>query len=122
VPERARRALQRQTIEGPTGSTTIHVDLLVDENGHFVLEGQDLGAAPQEVFGDSDYEYWLRVKNTEALFDALVDELRDPDRDRPRPELLVELAASLLEKSETPRSDLADWLDRRGIEYSVYSY
>jgi hypothetical protein len=122
VPERARRALQRQTIEGPTGSTTIHVDLLVDENGHFVLEGQDLGAAPQEVFGDSDYEYWLRVKNTEALFDALVDELGEPDRDRERSELLVELAASLLEKSETPRSDLADWLDRRGIEYSVYSY
>jgi hypothetical protein len=122
VPERARRALQRQTIEGSTGSTTIHVDLLVDENRHFVLEGQDLGAAPQEVFGDSDYEYWLRVKNTEALFDALVDELGEPDRDRGRPELLLELAASLLENSETPRTDLADWLDRRGIAYSVYSY
>jgi hypothetical protein len=122
VPERARRALQRQTIEGPTGSTTIHVDLLVDEKGHFVLEGQDLGAAPQELLGDSDYEYWLRVENTEALFDAMVDELGEPGRDRERSELLVELAASLLETSETPRSDLADWLDRRGIAYSVNSY
>lgn len=122
MPERARRALQRQTIEGSSGSTTINVDLLVDEKGHFVLEGQDLGAAPQELIGDSDYEYWLRVENTEALFDALVDELGEPDRDRERPELLVELAASLLENSETPRSYLADWLDRRGIAYSVDSY
>jgi hypothetical protein len=122
MPERARRALQRQTIEGPTGSTTIHVDLLVDENGHFVLEGQDLGAAPQELLGDSDYEYWLRVENTNALFDSLVDELGEPDRGWERSELLVELAASLLENSDTPRTDLAHWLDRRGIPYSVHSF
>lgn len=44
--------------EGPT-RTTLEAD--VDEKGNLVLSGCDLGDAPREAFGDSDYEWWIAV-------------------------------------------------------------
>ena len=41
------------------GSTSIHIDMRIDENGNLLFSGQDIGSAPEEIFGDSDYEYWL---------------------------------------------------------------
>ena len=48
-----------------TGSTSIHIDVCVDENGDLQFSGQDIGQAPREIFGDSDYEYWLTVPAAE---------------------------------------------------------
>lgn len=33
----------------------------IKENGDLVLEGYDLGKRARELFGDSDYEYWLTI-------------------------------------------------------------
>ena len=41
------------------GSTSIHIDVRIKENGDLLFSGQDFGKAPEEIFGDSDYEYWL---------------------------------------------------------------
>lgn len=32
-----------------------------EPGGRLVIAGQDLGVAPLEVFGDSDYEYWITI-------------------------------------------------------------
>ena len=41
---------------------TIHIDASInEENGDFIIEGQDFGPSVKEIFGDSDYEYWLTV-------------------------------------------------------------
>lgn len=38
----------------------LRVDL--EENGDLVLEGQDLSAGLEEMFGRDEYEYWYTVK------------------------------------------------------------
>ena len=47
------------------GSTSIHIDMRIDENGDLLFSGQDIGNAPEEIFGDLDYEYWLTVPASE---------------------------------------------------------
>src|SRR5210317_2534819 len=57
------------------GSTSIHIDMRIDENGDLLFSGQDIGNAPEEIFGDSDYEYWLTVPAAEKdrLLLALIE-------------------------------------------------
>jgi len=43
------------------GSTSIHINVRINENGDLLFSGQDIGDAPEEIFGDLDYEYWLTV-------------------------------------------------------------
>ena len=47
------------------GSTSIHIDVRIEESGDLLFSGQDIGSAPEEIFGDSDYEYWLTVPASE---------------------------------------------------------
>lgn len=44
-----------------SGATKFFVDALVNDVSDLVLKGQDVGAAPMAMFGDSDYEYWVTV-------------------------------------------------------------
>jgi hypothetical protein len=37
------------------------IDLSVDADGAVRLEAQDMGTAVREVWGDSDYEFWVDV-------------------------------------------------------------
>lgn len=43
------------------GSTSINIDVEITQEGDLLFSGQDLGDAPQQIYGDSDYEYWLRI-------------------------------------------------------------
>ena len=43
------------------GSTSIHIDVRIKKEGDLLFSGQDIGDAPEEIFGDLDYEYWLTV-------------------------------------------------------------
>ena len=47
------------------GSTSIHIDARITEEGDLLLSGQDIGEIPEKFFGDSDYEYWLTVPASE---------------------------------------------------------
>ena len=49
------------TLVSQGGSTSIHIDMRIQKNGDLLFSGQDIGDAPMEIFGDSDYEYWLTV-------------------------------------------------------------
>jgi len=57
------------------GSTSIHIDVRITENGDLRFSGQDIGDAPEEIFGDLDYEYWLTVPAAEKdkLLLALIE-------------------------------------------------
>jgi hypothetical protein len=48
-----------------SASTSVYIDAKVSDEGNLVISGQDLGSAPDEIFGDSDYEYWLTVPAAE---------------------------------------------------------
>ncbi|MHA2423509.1 MAG: hypothetical protein ACXAEF_01905 [Candidatus Thorarchaeota archaeon] len=43
------------------GNTSIFIEAGIDDKGSLVISGQDLGDAPKEFWGDSDYEYWVIV-------------------------------------------------------------
>lgn len=43
------------------GKTSIFINAEIKQNGDLQLSGQDVGEAPKEYWGDSDYEYWLTV-------------------------------------------------------------
>lgn len=45
---------------------TSHLRAWVDEKG-LVIEGQDLGPGVSAVWGDSDYEYWLRIERKDFV-------------------------------------------------------
>ena len=58
-----------------SGPTSIHIDARIEESGDLVISGQDIGDAPEEFFGDLDYEYWLTVPAAEKdrLLLALIE-------------------------------------------------
>jgi len=43
------------------GETSVFIDIEIKDTGEVLMSGQDLGKAPEEFWGDSDYEYWLYV-------------------------------------------------------------
>lgn len=93
------------TIVDVKGPTSIHIEVrIAEDTGAVVLAGQDLGEAPQEHFGKSDYEYFLSVPAVE--------------KDR----LLLELLAEKLRGNTSARTALADWLSQRGIRFELASF
>ena len=72
----------------------------IDESGDLVLEGQDMGPRVEAVWGDTDYEYWVRVSKAHIGV-VLLHLLRDTfDSD----------------------SAFRAWLDKRGIPYKFFNY
>jgi len=59
--DRASRQL-KVSLYRQLGETSRFVDARVDEDGDLVVSGQDVGKAPQEFWGDADYEWWLFVR------------------------------------------------------------
>jgi len=91
--------------EWSDGKTSVHVEVYVDSTtGALVLAGQDLGEAPKQYLGKSEYEYFLSVKAA--------------DKDR----LLLYLVQALLAGNETPNSALREWLTARGIPFQSASF
>lgn len=43
------------------GPTSVSIEVGITEEGDLLFSGQDIGEAPELVFGDADHEYWLRV-------------------------------------------------------------
>ena len=80
------------------------VDLMLKDDGAVVLEGQDMGPAVETVWGDTDYEYWVRVA----------------------PSSLPKLAFELLREKFAGRLDAVaafrDWCQVHGVEHEFGNY
>lgn len=59
------------------GPTSLHIEAEITDRGDLLLSGQDLGDAPREFFGDSEYEYWLRIgaSHKDQVLLALLEKL-----------------------------------------------
>jgi hypothetical protein len=86
------------------GSTSIYIDVEITEEGDLLFSGQDLGDAPREVFGDSDYEYWLRVNAAE------------------KDKVLIALIEKMYSGNTKVISELMDFLKSRSIPSDFHSY
>ena len=82
------------------GSTSIYIDVSINENGDLLFSGQDIGSAPEEIFGDLDYEYWLTVPAVEKdkLLLALIEKHYAGDA------LVVSTLREFMESREIPCS------------------
>ena len=67
------------------GETSVFIDAEIDEKGNLVLSGQDIGKAPKDCFGDSDYEYWLVVaaSDKEHVLSILLGQVAGGQQFRP---------------------------------------
>ena len=64
------------------GETSIFIDAEITADGTLQLSGQDLGTAPQEFWGDLDYEYWLVISadQKDRVLLALLEKVYKGDR------------------------------------------
>lgn len=72
--------------------------------GSLVIAGQDLGRAPNELFGDSDYEYWITIPPRYAK-DIDIATLREVANDEPGGSRAIRA-----------------WLEERGVRFRLGSY
>ncbi len=63
------------------GETSIFLEATTSSGGDFAMAGQDIGRAPQEVWGHDDYEYTVTVSAAEKdrLLLALVKKIYGGD-------------------------------------------
>ena len=59
------------------GETSRYIDAEINKDGDLVIFGQDIGKAPREYWGDSDYEFWVHVaaKYKGDVFRVLLEKL-----------------------------------------------
>ena len=86
------------------GSTSIHLDVRIEENGDLRFSGQDIGEVPEQIFGDSDYEYWLTVPAAE------------------KDKLLLALIEKYYAGNATVISELREFMESKEIPCAFYSH
>lgn len=59
------------------GETSRFTHAEINEQGKFIISTCDIGKTPEEVFGDSDYEFWVTVlaEHKDMLLLALIEKL-----------------------------------------------
>jgi len=120
------------------GETSRYIDAEINKHGDLVIFGQDVGKAPREFFGDSDYEFWAHVpaKYKGNVFHILLeklntsnikieDEFRDFMRSRKilwihmptehKDDILLILIKKLYANNHKTVDDFRDYMRCRGI-------
>ena len=87
-----------------TGPTSIYIDVRIEEGGDLLISGQDIGEAPEQIFGKDDYEYWLTIPAAE--------------KDR----LLLALIEKIYKGNASVVSEMREFLDERNIPYGFQTY
>lgn len=87
-----------------TGSTSIYIDARIEGNGDLRISGQDIGEAPEQIFGKDDYEYWLTVPAAE--------------KDR----LLLALIEKIHKGNASVVSEMKGFLEERNIPFGFQTY
>lgn len=94
---------RRLVYKNDSGATRVTVHVELDSKGDLLLTGHDVGKGPQEVAGDGDYEYTVRVPATA--------------KDR----VLLDLIAQAF-GSPTSTSDFKDWLKAKGVPHTFETW
>ena len=116
------------------------LEAMINDDGDLVLEGHDVGKAPQEFWGDSDYEYARVIKKqykdkilhllTEEQFDTNSDSKKWLDekgipgkfwRTIDRGYRDTVLLFLIKERFDTD-TDFKIWLDQKGIPNEFWSW
>ena len=110
------------------GPTVVAVDLIIDDAGDLLMEGQDLGEAPDRFFGSDDYGYTVRVRRADVprLREALLREgpgvrpehvARVPETAGEEDGLLLAQLVARFGASDRPTSEFMAWLEAAEIPF-----
>ena len=86
------------------GATSIYIDARIDDEGNLRLSGQDIGEAPEAMFGKSDYEYFLNIPAAE--------------KDR----VLLALLEKVYSGNASVISEFREFLESKGIPCEFHSF
>jgi len=86
------------------------------ESGDLVIEGQDIGKSVENWWGDSDYEYGLKVLSSEVAKLYPLFGVEEGDEEG----LLSEIAGKY--NTNTCYSDFMDFLNRNDIEFEGFTW
>lgn len=101
--------------EGPGIEVTLWAEARAD--GSVVVAGQDVGPRVEQIWGDSDYEYWLTIGAGDVLGLARAFDTS------PEPQALLEaLRAAYEQERFRGTSDLQRWLAERDVATEFSSY
>ncbi len=95
--------LVRKGNPGNPSSDSVRLDVLLDETGDLVMEGEDTGPSVERFLGADEYEYFVRVPREH--------------KDR----LLLHLIKEAFGAGAIS-SDFMKWLDKKKIPYEFESY
>jgi hypothetical protein len=59
--EKENRIVEITLINSKSDRVSVNLIAKIEDDGGLVLEGYDIGPFVEEQWGDSDYEYWLRI-------------------------------------------------------------
>jgi hypothetical protein len=114
------------------GETSVFIDAEIDEKGNLLLSGQDIGKAPKDWFGDSDYEYWVVVaaSDKEHVLSILLGQVAGGQQFRPAGDASEDerdwALLTVIEKTYggdlRAVSGFCDLLKANGIRYEFHTF
>ncbi len=124
------KAAQMVTLQDlKTPRISIHLEAQLRSDGFLCLAGQDLGPEVEALTGEDEYEYFLTVKpaHVPGVLAALVRDSVgrvEPASTNPTDDerlLLEQLRRAYGAGRFTGRSDFAEFLDKNGVPYELFS-
>ena len=102
--ERGEGSPKVRLYEGMVRDTKSTLDAYFGANGDLILSGCDLGDLPERVWGDSDYEYWLRIPAEQKDL------------------ILLYLLEDTYKGNPSASTQFREWLKQRGIPCTFGSW
>lgn len=102
--QKRQSSLEKVRLYQEEGETSRYIEAEIGPDGSLVLSGQDVGKGPGELWGDSDYEYWLTVSSS--------------DKDA----VLLALLETLYGGNPSAFEEFRDLLEAQGIQSEFHSY
>ena len=107
------------------GETSRFIDAEIKENGDLEVSTQDVGKAPLQWWGDSDYEFWATVasKDKPLVLQALIEFINQeggppPIESKDRDEALLVLLERTYAGHFSAVDEFQDFLRSRDIPFS----
>ena len=107
------------------GETSRFIDAEIKENGDLVVSAQDVGKAPLQWWGDSDYEFWVTVasKDKPLVLQALIEFINQeggppPIESKDQDKALLVLLERIYAGHFSAVDEFQDFLRSRGIPFS----
>ena len=107
------------------GETSRFIDAEIKENGDLVVSAQDVGKAPLQWWGDSDYEFWVTVasKDKPLVLQALIEFINQeggppPIESKDQDKALLDLLERIYAAHFSAVDEFQDFLRSRDIPFS----